>query len=352
MVWLRFLILVAVLGISRPAHSCTCAEKPMDEAFDDALETSSMILCGRVIKKETHELEQEKWRVHTVLVQASWKGDVPDTVRVWSHHQSAACGADLQTDVDMLLFTEEQSGRQYVSSCSLKSPMVLAFFPRYRLGDPTQRQSAYHYKTIDLNDLFAVATAREERIRLLAAETLAAITDERDVIVPRLAAMLKSTSSNTHQSAVYALATMRNPPPEVADALDDALHNKSEARRLDAYTTLQHTLEGCRFLPYALKGLDDKADRIRATAARSLKGMGPCLSDAQKKSLKKAIDKAMDDSGDTTRCYLIKGLEECGCIAADWIPKLEKMKAQKKDKDNWVGYCAGQTAEVLKKACQ
>ena len=337
---------------ARPAYSCRCETRPIDEAFDNALEASSMILCGRVINKEIRKVDQGRLRAHTVLVQASWKGTVPDTLLVWSPVDEGKCGVDLPTDVDMLLFTHEDSGKQHTGQCSLKTPMPIAFFERYRLGEPRRRTAAFYYKVLSLGDLFEVATARDERVRLRAAKSLGALTADRDVIVPRLISMLKSQSPNSYQSAVYALASMRNAPPQVEDALDDALHSGSEERRLEAYSTIYQASDGCPFFPYALKGLADKSDEIRSFSAKRLRNIGTCLSDDQKRALLKAIESAMEDAGATTKCDLIKGLEECGCIASDWIPKLEKMKAQAKDKGNWVGYCAGQAAAKLRKACQ
>jgi hypothetical protein len=109
---------VAALVLAEGALACVCADRPLQERFDEA----QLALVGRIESQRPGEVKGQRVTLVTVAVEQRVKGDVEGTVVVRSPAGSDCDLAIPRNRSVGLLLTQAPDGAWLGSACSIVSP--------------------------------------------------------------------------------------------------------------------------------------------------------------------------------------------------------------------------------------
>jgi hypothetical protein len=94
-----------VVASAVPAAACTCFPPPR---FEDAFAAAEAVFTGEVVKIEVIDGEFFPQEMRSrLLLENYWKGELPDTVTVYTASDEASCGFPFEMGGDYLIYADE-----------------------------------------------------------------------------------------------------------------------------------------------------------------------------------------------------------------------------------------------------
>ena len=127
-----FITVLLSIYLPRPAHACSCA---VQEGAADALARSAAVFRGTPGRGENHSGDPWLSRKIPFEVHEVWKGDVSETVYIFTGSGGGDCGYGFRTGAEYIVYAYQSDGGLATSICNRTRLVTTAAIDLLVLGD-------------------------------------------------------------------------------------------------------------------------------------------------------------------------------------------------------------------------